>query len=105
MVEVLKAYSHTPERLDDLRRTVEIARRQEPEHPDDGRDDAASRPSLRALADRLSPEDVQTIIDLHHGGTPTKDLAAKFEISARSVRRLLHKHRARLGDCQGAASR
>jgi hypothetical protein len=97
-VEVLKAYSHTPERLYDLRKAVEIARRQEPDAPDDDRNEAASRPSRRTLADRLSPEDVQMIIDLRKGGTPTKELAAKFGISTRSVRRLLHKHDARPSD-------
>jgi DNA invertase Pin-like site-specific DNA recombinase len=78
-------------------------RRQKPDNPDDGRNEAASRPSRRALADRLSPEDVKTIIDLRQGGTPTKDLAAKFEISARSVRRLLRKHGTRHSDRQEAA--
>lgn len=72
MAEVQKAYSHTPARLDELRKAVEIVRRQEPDNPDDGRNEAASRPSRRALADRLSPEDVQMIIDLYQGGTPTK---------------------------------
>jgi hypothetical protein len=39
-VEVLKAYSHTPERLDELRKAVETLRRHE---SDDGRNEAASR--------------------------------------------------------------
>lgn len=99
-MEVLKAYSHTPERLDDLRKAVEIVHRQERDDPDDGRNQPASRPSRRTLAHRLSPDDVQTIVDLYHGGTPTKDLAAKFGISARSVRRLARKNGARLNDRQ-----
>jgi hypothetical protein len=53
-------------------------------------------------ADRLSPEDVQTITDLYYGGTPTKDLAAKSGISARSVRRLIKKHSAQLSARQDA---
>jgi hypothetical protein len=105
IVELLAAYSHTPTRLDDLRKTVDIVRRQESDDPDDGRNEAASRPSRWTLADRLSPADVQTIIDLHQGGTPTKGLAAKFGISARSVRRLLRKHDGCLSHREDAAGR
>lgn len=99
-MEVLTAYSHTPDLFDDLRKAVEIVRRHGPDDPDDGHNEDASRPSLRTLADRLSPQDAQTITDLYHGGTPTKDLAAKFGISARSVRRLIKKHSAGLSDRQ-----
>jgi DNA-directed RNA polymerase specialized sigma24 family protein len=98
--EVLTAYSHTSDLLDDLQKAVEIVRRHGPDDPDDGHNEDASRPSLRTLADRLSPQNAQTITDLYHGGTSTKDLAAKFGISARSVRRLIKKHSAGLSDRQ-----
>jgi transposase len=48
---------------------------------------------------------VQTIIDLYRGGMIVKDVATEFGISLSSVRRLLHKHGARLSDSQGAADR
>jgi DNA-directed RNA polymerase specialized sigma24 family protein len=86
-VEVLKAYSHTPERLDHLRKAVDITRAQGPGEPDDTRNEAASRPHLWAMSDRLSHEDAQTIIDLYRGGMIAKDLAAKYGISLSSVRR------------------
>jgi hypothetical protein len=45
-VEVLKAYSHTPARLHDLQKAVEIVRRQEPnDGPNDGCNEAVSRPA------------------------------------------------------------
>lgn len=97
-MEVLKPYSHTRERLDDLLRAVETARRQQPDEPDDTRNEAASRPRQWAVSDRLSPENVGMIIDLYQGGMIAKDLAVKFGISLSSVRRLLRKHSARLSD-------
>jgi hypothetical protein len=45
------------------------------------------------MVDRLSPDDVETIIDLYHGGTIAQDLAEKFGIGLSSVRRLLRTHR------------
>ena len=97
-MELLTAYSHTPERLDDLRKAVEIVRRQEADEPDAERNEDASRPRQWSMADRLSPEEVQTIINRYRTGTIAKDLAATFGISLSSVRRLLRKHRARLSD-------
>ncbi|HEU0087976.1 MAG TPA: hypothetical protein VFQ77_10045 [Pseudonocardiaceae bacterium] len=99
-MEALKAYSHTPAQLDDLRKTVEVMRGQRPGDPDDTRNETASRPTRWALADRLSPEDVQAIIDLYREGTVAKDLATKFAISVKSVRRLLNKHNVRRSDQQ-----
>lgn len=88
-MEVLEAYSHTPERLDDLPKAVEIVRRQ-------GRmtlATAATRLRQSRAGGRwqteLSHEDVQTIIDLYRAGALAEDLAAKFSISLSSVRRLL----------------
>ncbi len=85
-------YSHTPGRLDDLRKVVEIVRTQSPDEPDHTRNVAASRPRQWAMSDRLSPEDVRFIIDLYREGVIAKDVAAKFGISLSSVRRLIRKH-------------
>ena len=104
-MEVLTAYSHTPERLDDLRKAAEIVRGQRPDEPDEERNEQASRPRQWSLADRLSPDEVQTIINRYRAGTTAKDLVVKLGISLSSVRRLLGKHGARLSDRDGMASR
>jgi DNA-binding NarL/FixJ family response regulator len=46
----------------------------------------------RRLRDRFSSEDLQIMIDLYRSGTTAKQVAEKFGVSLRSVRRLLHKH-------------
>lgn len=44
----------------------------------------------RRLRDRFSPEDLQVMIDLCRSGTTAKQVAEKFGVSERSVKRLLH---------------
>lgn len=46
----------------------------------------------RRLRDRFPPENLQTMIDLYKSGTTAKEVAEKFGVSLRSVKRLLHKH-------------
>lgn len=104
-MEVLTAYSHTPERLHDLQKAVEVICRQRPDEAHAERNEDASRPRQWSMSDRLSPDEVQTIIDLYRAGSIAKDVAAKFGISLSSVRRLLRKHGARLSDCQRATGR
>lgn len=82
-----------------------MLRRQRPDEPDEERNEDASRPRQWSMSDRLSPDEVQTLIDLYRTGTIAKDLAVKFGISLSSVRRLLRKHSARLSDRDGPAGR
>ncbi|MGH3696485.1 MAG: helix-turn-helix domain-containing protein [Pseudonocardiaceae bacterium] len=46
----------------------------------------------RRLRDRFSPQDLQAMIDLYCSGTAAKQVAEKFGVSPRSVKRLLHRH-------------
>jgi hypothetical protein len=46
----------------------------------------------RRLRDRFSAEDLQAMIDLYRSGTTAKQVAEKFGVSLRSVKRLLHQH-------------
>ena len=55
------------------------------------RQNTVARPA-RSLRDRFSPEKLQTMIDLYRAGTTARQVAEKFEISERSVKRLLHQH-------------
>ena len=62
-MEVLKAYSHTPDQLYDLRKTREVVCGEASNEPDD-----VQPPQLRpwSMADRLPPEDIQTMIEKYH---------------------------------------
>ena len=44
------------------------------------------------LYDRLTSEDIDTIVRLYAAGTIQKDLAAKFNISVSSIQRVLREH-------------
>jgi transposase-like protein len=55
------------------------------------RQNTVTRPA-RSLCDRFSPEDLQTMIDLYRSGTTARQVAEKFEVSERSIKRLLHRH-------------
>ncbi|MGH3707884.1 MAG: helix-turn-helix domain-containing protein [Pseudonocardiaceae bacterium] len=46
----------------------------------------------RRLRDRFAPDDLQVMVDLYRSGTTAKQLAEKFGVSLRSVKRLLHQH-------------
>jgi hypothetical protein len=51
-----------------------------------------------SLRDRFSPDDLQVMIDLYKTGTTAKQVADKFNVSKRSVTRLLCQHGVRR-DC------
>lgn len=46
----------------------------------------------RRLCDRFSPDDLQAMVDLYRSGTTARQVAEKFGVSLRSVKRLLHEH-------------
>lgn len=46
----------------------------------------------RRLRDRFPPEDLQAMIDLYRSGVTARQVAEKFGVSLRSVKRLLHQH-------------
>lgn len=50
---------------------------------------AASLTRSRRLRDRLSSEDLQSMIDFYRSGTTAKQVADKFDASPSSVKRLL----------------
>jgi DNA-binding CsgD family transcriptional regulator len=85
-------YSNRPDLLEQLRRVAAILL-------DGGRDDGAGVKVTaervtrsRWLRDRFSLSDLQVMIDLYRSGTTAKQVAEKFGISLRSVKRLLHQH-------------
>ena len=64
------------------------------------RQNTVTRPA-RSLRDRFSPEQLQTMIDLYQAGTTARQVAETFEVSERSVKRLLHQHGVRRERCSG----
>ena len=46
----------------------------------------------RRLRDRFSPVDLQAMVDLYRSGVTARRVAEKFEVSLRSVKRLLREH-------------
>jgi hypothetical protein len=46
----------------------------------------------RRLPDRFSSKDLQTMIDLYQSGTTARQVAEKFGVSLRSLKRMFHKH-------------
>jgi DNA-directed RNA polymerase specialized sigma24 family protein len=91
-VGVAGRYSNHPELLERLRKVAAIL-------SDGGQDDGvgAKVPTeclirSRRLHDRFSPEDLQVMIDLYRSGVTAREVAEKFGVGLRSVKRLLHRH-------------
>jgi DNA-directed RNA polymerase specialized sigma24 family protein len=85
-------YSNRPDLLEQLRKVAAIL-------VDDGQNGSTSAEvpktsvvRLRRLRDRFSSEDLQAMIDLYGSGTTARQVAEKFGVSLRSIKRLLHQH-------------
>lgn len=90
----MRRYSNRPDLLEQLRRVVVIL-------SNEGRDDEAGVGAeiamhdvtrSRCMRDHLSSDDLQTMIDLYGSGTIARQVAEKFSVSLRSVKRLLHQY-------------
>lgn len=89
---MVRRYSNRPDLLEQLRKVVVIL-------SNDGQDGdmGTEMPTesvirSRRLRDRFFREDLQTMIDLYRSGTTARQVAEKFGVSLRSVKRLLHQH-------------
>ena len=67
--------------------------------PGDGQDDRTgaevtqeSVTRSRRLRDRFSSEDLQAMMNLYRADTTAREVAEKFGVSLRSVKRLLYQH-------------
>jgi FixJ family two-component response regulator len=94
-VDLLVAYSNRSDLREQLQQVAVIlseAARQddEPDSSADGEVRSATR--WWSLRDRFSPEDLQIMIDLCKTGTTARQVAEKFNVSERSVTRLLRQH-------------
>ena len=89
---MVRRYSNRPDLLEQLRNVAVIL-------SDVSQDDGAGVKVTaecvirsRLLRDRFSSDDLQVMIDLYTSGATAKQVAEKFGISLRSVKRLLHQH-------------
>jgi hypothetical protein len=89
LVGVIRRYSNRPELLEQLRKVAVIL-------SDGGQDDATGAKVTtecvvrsRRLRDRFSAEGLQDMIDLYKSGVTAKQVAEKFGVSLRSLKRLL----------------
>ncbi|MGH3852084.1 MAG: helix-turn-helix domain-containing protein [Pseudonocardiaceae bacterium] len=102
-MDLLVAYSNRSDLREQLRKAVAIL--SEEAQQDGGTDSSPDSGEVRSatrwwsLRDRFSPEDLQTMIDLYQSGTTAKQVAEKFGVSERSVKRLLCQHGVRR-DCR-----
>jgi hypothetical protein len=91
-IEVIRRYSNRPDLLEQLRKVAMIV--------SDGGQSVGTGVKVttesvvrsRRLRDRFSSEDLQIMIDLYRSGTTARQVAEKFGVSLRSVKRLLYKH-------------
>lgn len=95
MVEIVTHYSNTPNLLSDLRRTIcavttMVTRDDEP-------DIAASAPADRAwrVKERLSPRDLDQLVESFKEGTTILELVDRYGISRTTIRTILRQHRVR----------
>jgi DNA-directed RNA polymerase specialized sigma24 family protein len=92
-VELLGQYSNRVDLLEQLRKTWTILSESQNHWSDTGvASTAKSVTRSRRLCDRFSPEDLQAMIDLYRSGTTARQVAAMFDVSLRSVKRLLREH-------------
>jgi hypothetical protein len=101
LVELLRHYSNSSDLLEQLRKAAVILSNDRRDGETDAGAEANTRRMIRSrrLRDRFFSDDLQAMIDLYTSGAPAQQVAEKFGISLRSVKRLLHQHgvhRARL---------
>jgi hypothetical protein len=91
-VGVAGRYSNRPDLLEQLRKVVAIL---SDSRQDDGTDAKVAAERMvrsRRLCDRFSLEDLRVMIDLYRSGTTAREVAEKYGVSLRSIKRLLRQH-------------
>jgi len=91
-VGVAGRYSNRPDLLEQLRRVVAIL---SDSRQDDGTGAKVAAECVvrsRRLRDRFSLEDLRAMIDLYGLGTSACEMAEKYGVSPRSIKRLLRQH-------------
>lgn len=89
MVEIVTHYSNTPELLSDLRRTVQVVTEMSVE--DDEPDLSITAPVDRPwrVRDRLSPADIDQLVESFKDGSTIPELVSCYGISLSSIKTLL----------------
>lgn len=85
-------YSNRPDLLEQLRKVAAILA---DSRQDDGTGAKVAAKCVvrsRRLRDRFSLEDLRVMIDLYRSGTTAREVAEKYGVSLRSIKRLLRQH-------------
>lgn len=85
-------YSNRPDLLEQLRKVATIL---SDSRQDDGTGTKVATERVirsRRLRDRFSLEDLRIMIDLYRSGTTAREVAEKYGVSLRSIKRLLRQH-------------
>lgn len=91
-VGILRCYSNRSDLLEQLRKVAVILSRGGHEGNTGTEVARESVVRSRRLRDRFSSEDLHSMIDLYQSGTTARQVAERFGVSLRSVKRLLHQH-------------
>jgi DNA-directed RNA polymerase specialized sigma24 family protein len=90
-VDLLRRYSNRSDLLEQLHKVAAIL-------ADDSQDDGVgaviteSAARSRRLRDRFSPDELRSMIDLYWSRTTAREVATRFGVSLRSVKRLSQAH-------------
>jgi hypothetical protein len=91
-VGVMRRYSNRPDLLEQLRRVAVIM--SDGVQGDGVGAEVTTECVIRSrrLRDRFSSDDLHVMIDIYQSGTTARQVAEKFGVSLRSVKRLLRQH-------------
>jgi hypothetical protein len=92
-VGVIRRYSNRPDLLEQLRKVAAILL---DSRQDDGTGAKVAAERVvrsRRLRDRFSLDDLRVMIDFYKSGTTAREVAEKYGVSLRSIKRLLRQNR------------
>jgi hypothetical protein len=102
-VELIAHYSNTPELLSDLRRTVDAVTSIMVEDDEPDLSMTAPTDSDCQVTDRLSPGDIDQLVQSFKEGTTIPELVTRYGISRSSVKTLLRQRGVRRRPCPGSS--
>ena len=103
LVELLRRYSNRGDLLDDLNRALAklnggAVAAADDEPLDDLVSACEGNPHERLLSERLTPDDVATMLERYRSGEPAHELAVAYKIGETSLKRLVKRHGGRPTD-------
>jgi transcriptional regulator of aromatic amino acid metabolism len=91
-VELARRYSNRPELLNPLVRTLDKIHSTTLSDKDDLVVVEGKQARVLTVNDRLTPSDIQTLIDSYRAGATSKKLAERYNFSQTTIKRVLREH-------------